>query len=213
MSRKAGNGDTKHNILMAASEVFADKGYKGTTIREIAGMAKVNVAAVNYHYGDKEQLYMAVMRYWVRDAFENSAFRIAEDESRPPMERLKDFIHSTLVSMMGEDGQGTGFGRLITLEASFCPTDMLKQIVSESIAGPARSLLKIVKELMGDEGSESKVRFYSACIVGQTVYFYMCRNITNELFQLYPSPENLNLEELTDYIYEFSIHAIEGGRG
>ncbi len=49
--------DTKKKILYAAAEEFAIKGYSGTTIRDICIRAGVNLAAVNYHFRSKEELY------------------------------------------------------------------------------------------------------------------------------------------------------------
>ena len=56
------NGHTKDRILDAAEALFAEKGYKGVTIREIVRAAGCNVAAVNYHFGQKRNLYLQVFR-------------------------------------------------------------------------------------------------------------------------------------------------------
>ena len=50
--------DTKTRLLEAAGEEFAEKGFEGATIRAIIEKAKANIAAVNYHFGDKERLYV-----------------------------------------------------------------------------------------------------------------------------------------------------------
>lgn len=49
--------DTKEKILASASELFAKSGFDGTSIREIASHAGVNIAAVNYHFTNKETLF------------------------------------------------------------------------------------------------------------------------------------------------------------
>ncbi len=49
--------NTRDKILNAAGEVFAEYGFEGATIRSITERAEVNVAAVNYHFRDKAELY------------------------------------------------------------------------------------------------------------------------------------------------------------
>ena len=49
---------TKVRLIEAAGEEFAGKGFDATRIRTICDRAGANIAAVNYHFGDKEQLYV-----------------------------------------------------------------------------------------------------------------------------------------------------------
>ena len=51
------NDSTKHIILQKAHKLFADKGFNGVSVREIAKICDVNVAAINYHFKNKENLY------------------------------------------------------------------------------------------------------------------------------------------------------------
>jgi len=51
--------DTKTQILDAAEELFAEFGYAGTTLRAVVRSAGVNIAAVHYHFGSKEELFRA----------------------------------------------------------------------------------------------------------------------------------------------------------
>lgn len=53
--------DTKEKILETASELFATSGYHGASIRDIAKKAEVNLAAVNYHFKNKDGLFAAVI--------------------------------------------------------------------------------------------------------------------------------------------------------
>ncbi len=55
--------DTKQKILYAAAEKFAKDGYHKTTIRDICNHADVNIAAVNYHFKGKAELYLKVYEY------------------------------------------------------------------------------------------------------------------------------------------------------
>ncbi|HUI27186.1 MAG TPA: CerR family C-terminal domain-containing protein [Candidatus Kryptonia bacterium] len=53
---------TRHRLLAAASQLFAERGFHGTKARDIAMRAGVNLAAANYHFGSKRELYLAVLR-------------------------------------------------------------------------------------------------------------------------------------------------------
>ncbi|MEG1979925.1 MAG: TetR/AcrR family transcriptional regulator, partial [Victivallaceae bacterium] len=54
---------TKDKIMQAALFIFANEGYRNATVRKICELAEVNVAAVNYHFGDKLNLYRTLRRY------------------------------------------------------------------------------------------------------------------------------------------------------
>jgi AcrR family transcriptional regulator len=58
---------TKDKILDAAENFFADKGFNGTSLREITSQAEVNLAAVNYHFGSKKELIKAVMSRYMNE--------------------------------------------------------------------------------------------------------------------------------------------------
>jgi AcrR family transcriptional regulator len=62
MNTKTGQPDTKQLILDSAEYLFANKGFRGTSMRAITGRARVNIAAVNYHFGSKKTLLEAVIK-------------------------------------------------------------------------------------------------------------------------------------------------------
>src|SRR6202048_5539444 len=85
-----GEENTRDKILSAAGEVFAEEGFEGATVRAITERAGVNVAAVNYHFRDKAELYTLV----VVDACSARAARrevIAEAPALPE-QRLRSLI-------------------------------------------------------------------------------------------------------------------------
>ncbi|HUE39042.1 MAG TPA: TetR family transcriptional regulator, partial [Candidatus Binatia bacterium] len=56
------NGGTRARLIAAAGELFAERGFRATTARDIAQRAGVNLAAANYYFGSKKELYLEVLR-------------------------------------------------------------------------------------------------------------------------------------------------------
>ena len=54
--------ETRERLLRTAARLFADRGFKKVTVRDICRTARANVAAVNYHFGDKLGLYREVLQ-------------------------------------------------------------------------------------------------------------------------------------------------------
>ncbi|NCI51106.1 TetR/AcrR family transcriptional regulator [Sediminibacterium roseum] len=55
--------DKKEHIMNVAIELFAEKGFEGTSVRDLAARADVNVAMVNYYFGSKDRLFEAIVEY------------------------------------------------------------------------------------------------------------------------------------------------------
>jgi len=86
----ADHESTAETILESAAEVFADKGYSGARVDELARAAGVNKATLYYQIGDKEALYHAVLeRVFRRTADEVEA---AVSSSDNPVEQIRRFI-------------------------------------------------------------------------------------------------------------------------
>lgn len=96
--------DTKQRLLDAAEKLFADEGFHNTSLRAITGRAKVNLAAVNYHFGSKEALLDAVIerRLSPLNAVRRRNLEAVREEARAAgrrpevQETLRAFIEPTL---------------------------------------------------------------------------------------------------------------------
>ena len=73
--------DTKERILDAAEGLFADRGFPGTSMRDITQGADANIAAVNYHFGSKEALLLAVLERRIEPVNQARLARLDELES------------------------------------------------------------------------------------------------------------------------------------
>ena len=89
---KTRDQETRERLLTAAARLFAARGFKKVTVREICGAARANVAAVNYHFGDKLGLYRSVVQLAVDEMRAINDEARQAGEGRSPVDKLRSFV-------------------------------------------------------------------------------------------------------------------------
>jgi AcrR family transcriptional regulator len=197
---------TRDRLLSAAGEVFAEQGFRGATVRDICSRADANIAAVNYHFGDKEKLYSAVLQHWLGEALKKYPpdGNLAPDA--PPEHRLRAFVHSWLFRMLGE-GTPAWHGRLMAREMSE-PTGAFDVLMVESVRPMAKRLSGIVSQLLGPGASEHLIDDCAMSVAGQCCFYRHAHEMIRRLYPERPyTPDRL--EHLAGHITEFSLAAID----
>ena len=199
--------DVKTRILEAAGEIFADRGFRETTVREICRHAGVNLAAVNYHFGDKERLYLAVIKHYKEIAIQKYSQSDFAREHDPYNVQLAAFIKSFMFHLLGE-GHVSCFGRLMSREY-IEPTSALDVIVEEAFRPFFNRLNAIVRRLLGDDIDEETVLLCSMSILGQCLYFRNSGPVISRLLRRdhYSVGE---IDEIAVHIACFSLEALAG---
>src|SRR5260370_21976427 len=129
--------DTRKKLLDAAAEVFAGTGYHRATVRDICARAGVNGALVNYHFGDKLELYTQVLQ-GLFSAARIDAIRAALNQKAPPETILRGVIEARLRGVGTSDQKGWLF-RILTHEISQ-PTPAMTRIVTRGPRPPYNHL-------------------------------------------------------------------------
>jgi AcrR family transcriptional regulator len=200
------SSETRQRLLEAAGEVFAKRGFRSSTIRKICRRARANLAAVNYHFGDKEHLYAAVVEYAHTRAREKYPLIHGESEARPPAERLGAFIHYFMFSLLDE-GVPAWFGKLMAQEM-IEPTAALDAVVEKFIRPMSQNLADIVQELLGAAATEARVRLCQLSIVGQCLHHRNSKPVIQRLFPLQKyGPEDI--KAIAEHITRFSLGAMQ----
>jgi AcrR family transcriptional regulator len=196
--------ETADRLLAAASEVFAEVGYASATLREICRRGRANIAGVNYHFRDKEQLYTAVLEQAVRAAGEGLA-SLVPDPLDSPEEKLYGFIHTFLHNLLGNDRPA----QLLRLMAHEMvePTSALDLAV-EKAARPVNEILEsIVAELLGTAADPRLVRDCTDSVVSQCASYYHCEAIVRRLHQI-NIHDPATIEHLAEHVFAFSLGGI-----
>ncbi len=197
---------TRQHLLEAAGQVFADVGFRAATVREICERAGANIAAVNYHFGDKEKLYRAVLQETYQSAIKKYPADYGLRENATAEERLRAFVHSLLLRIFS-DGPSARHGKLMAREMME-PTGALDAIVREDIRPMSALLVSIVSELLGAGADEATKRLCANSVVSQALFYHHCRPV---VVRLHPDLkfDRAGIERLTEHITSFSLAAIK----
>jgi AcrR family transcriptional regulator len=146
---------TKDRILGAAEELFAQHGFAGTSLRQVTSRADVNIAAVNYHFGSKENLVNEVFR---RRMDEMSARRLAALKAAvtgQPGELepiLAAFVEPALA--MAQDRHGGGAFIRVIARAYAEKNDSLRKFLSDQYGHVLRDFAKAIAACMPELSKE-----------------------------------------------------------
>ena len=197
---------TRERILRVACEVFAKRGFRNTTIRDICQQAQVNIAAVNYYYSSKEKLYEAVCKYACGHSIENRDSKFKLGEHKTPEEKLKAFIGALLLTILSKDQ--SNWMEMIMGREMIEPTNALNIVIEEMIKPRFQQLHTIVKTLLGENAGDEVVRRCCLSITGQCLYYRFARPV---ILQLNPQQkfDNTAIEKLAAHITQFSLYAVK----
>jgi TetR/AcrR family transcriptional regulator, regulator of cefoperazone and chloramphenicol sensitivity len=195
---------TKARLLEAAGEEFAAQGFDGATIRSICARAGTkNIAAVNYHFQDKEHLYEAALIE--AHACSKDRGDLAQFEGVPPEERLRAFVRKFLLDALGEDRRNTWHDALMFREM-IQPSAASDALVREVIRPRFVWLIATLRELC-PEADERRLHALAFSVVGQCLHYRVARPISVRLVGA-DAYAQLDPAYLTDHITTMILAAL-----
>jgi len=199
-------GRVRERLLQAAFEVFAEQGFKNTTVRDICRQADVNVAAVNYYFGSKQALYEEVCRYSCGAAGEIPAV-LPVDITASPAGQLAGFISQFMRTILLR-GSSSLQAKIMAREMME-PTSALQIIVKEIIRPRQEQLSAIIRALLGRAADDTLVRRCCFSIVGQCLYYRSARVVAQELQPGVVFDEKA-VDAIAEHITLFTLQALRG---
>ena len=194
---------TRQRLLESACDVFAEKGYRDATIAEICERAGANIAAVNYHFRDKETLYV---KAWGR-AFHRSLEAHPPDggasEDASPQRRLRARLLAFLERITDEK---SGEFEILRTELAN-PTGLLQKAVRPAIKPLKAATGAIIRELLGPRASDIQVAFCLHSVFSQCLHVMFKGRLMKE-----PGEWDLlgprHLAAFADHVARFSLAGI-----
>ena len=208
-SRKpAASAPTRDKLLDVAGRIFADRCYQAATIRQICVAAGANVAAVNYHFGDKLGLYTEVVRQSARLA-EFQAAQTIIDRDAPAEEVLRAVIRARLHSLFRGDRPDWNF-RIMAHELAQ-PTPALRRLVNKAGQPLFHRLLELIGGMIGLPAEDESTRLCAISLLGQIMVYALAGPLVTAIWpEFESSPEQV--ERIADHIADFSLSYIQNFR-
>jgi AcrR family transcriptional regulator len=167
---EAGQGAARDRILRVAEQVFAEMGFDGASLRQIAQQADVPVALVSYHFKGKLNLYREVFlaRSPTTGAQRLAGLALAEMED-DPARRLELIVKAALVPMLSlRRTEGSAYGVLLSREAND-PKAGERGIIKEIFDPTAQATIAALRSSMPDR-SEAEIVWGFQMLIGAMLY-------------------------------------------
>jgi AcrR family transcriptional regulator len=177
---------TRERILKAAERLFAEHGYDGTSIRTIVAKARVNQAAINYHFAGKDGLYREVLRTAFRALTEHQLSHAQESAAMTREAALGAFVRRQLRPLTARDELSRHL-RIFNWETAH-PTAVFRKLLSEEAAPFMGVAVDLVRRFLPQADQRTLV-VAAIWLVGQCSVFVRNRE------QLAGPPIGLPLEE------------------
>jgi AcrR family transcriptional regulator len=195
---------TRERIAEAAGEIFAERGFDATTVRDICQRAGANIAAVNYYFGDKQQLYVDAVVRAHRWRMEQSPLP-GWTQDTPAETKLGDFI-ATFIRRVLTSPEDTWHSKLMMRELAN-PTAACAELVQSSIRPQFEILLSILRDLLPPDVGAERLRLTGFSIVGQCLFYHFADPVIRNLLNSKEYSE-LDIQKLAQHILDFSLASI-----
>jgi AcrR family transcriptional regulator len=202
---------TRDRILDAAERLFAEKGFEGTSVRDLAAAAGVNLAAVNYHFGGKEALYRATGERLMNELRERrmKAIRAALDAPDATLESTLRAFAWQIFRPLDDKARARCFIQLghremaePRLSADFC---------NEKVVDPIERALEEAIRRFEPRLSQDQARFAVYAFVGQLIHAVEMASWLGTLAE--ERSFGFPFAELADRVVAFTAAGIRGTAG
>lgn len=200
---------TRQRILKAAIALFAERGYDATSIRAIVSKARVNQAAVSYHFKGKEGLYGEVLKLAFDGYLRLDTFDLETLRKLPREEALRRFVHQQLRPLLARD-QVRNYIKIFAWE-NVRPSKVLTNFVKTGAMPFLASAIELVRRFLPAETSDQDAMCAALSLMGQCSVFVRNRE------QFAKPPFNLTIDEnfvarLTDLVSELALKGMARAR-
>ncbi|AXS39139.1 TetR/AcrR family transcriptional regulator [Breoghania sp. L-A4] len=193
---------TRDRLLQAACEIFSIKGFRDTTVADICDVAQANIAAVNYHFGNKEKLYREVWSQVLKTYEEGGA-------ATPPRSEIAadDLLYGYVVDRLTWLLGGDQLERLIRFEVTQ-PSGHVDDLRDAALRSTQQHFLDVIQRIAGGGLSPDNVQLCCTSIVSQCRALMMLSQLDHRSEEGYVVP-GAKIRAFARHVTTFSIAGIK----
>lgn len=200
---------TRKSLLDAACEIFAQKGYRDTTIAEISKQAGTNIAAVNYHFRNKETLYVEAWRCAFHESLKAYPPDGGVSDNAPAEERFRAHVKATIGRLADKNNKEFWF-----VQREFAnPTGLLEEVMREEINPIRKKMDGLVRELLAPLVSDKDINFCETSIISQCINPMVAGSKSQGNDKLKAGPPKIkDINSYVEHVVNFSLAGIQAVR-
>jgi AcrR family transcriptional regulator len=198
--------ETRARLLEVALDLFAEHGYHRVTVRDIVRHARVNLAAVSYHFGDKFGLYTEIVENAIAMIRSVDDTSIERGSGQSPEDKLRQFVRVYLPRVAKPQGRVALVQRLMRHEMAN-PTPLARRVAQEGLAPRVRYLSEVVREILVCEPDDERIVACVMSIQAQCL-IYMPNRVRSNWFPNWPPTTEAELTRAAEYVAEFCVAGV-----
>ena len=196
--------ETRQQLLQAAGEVFAAHGYARATSKEICQRANANIAAVNYHFGGKDELYAAVLEEAHRRLISIESLAVTAQSQMDARSKLRMFIGRIVGEIANRDESAWEL-RVLSREL-LSQSPLMERMIANQVLPKVKLFSGIVAEITQLPVTHPAVGRCVVNIVGPCIFLL----IANRLLQQRILPNlDLSAADLTEHMVSFALAGMQ----
>jgi len=167
-------------ILKVAENLFSQKGFEGTSVRDIAKEAQVNIAMISYYFESKENLLFNLIQY----RMENSYLilkKVKDDTHFSPWEKMEQIIEYYIEMIL----QNRNFHAIISRQMSLIQSESLRKLLVEVKRRNSQQIFEIYKEGVDKKVfNDFEIILVISSLVGTISQIHMSRPFYSNLYNI-----------------------------
>ena len=133
--------DKQKQIILTAERLFSSKGYDGTSVRDIADEAGINIAMISYYFGSKEKLMEALFEQRTTNV-KLKVESLLQDDNRTPLEKVESLADDYISRIMDKHQ----FFKIMTCEQVVNKNPVIIKLINDLKKRNADEVAKLIKD-------------------------------------------------------------------